>query len=57
MKCMEIFYRRWQAEKFVEQLQNEKWNANPELEEAVDEDADNLQCWIVYFNPKPLRCR
>lgn len=54
MKCMEVFYRRWEAEKFVEELQNKDWNAEPELEETIDEDI-NEQCWIVYFNPKPLR--
>lgn len=54
MKCMEIFYRRWEAEKFFEELQNKEWNTEAEIEEAIDEDV-NEKCWIVYFNPEPLR--
>lgn len=55
MKCMEIFYRRWEAEKFVEEeLQNKEWNTEAEIVETIDEDI-NEKCWIVYFNPKPLR--
>ena len=53
MKCMEIFYRKWQAEKFVEELENESWEANPELVKTRDEDADE-DCWVVYYIPKPL---
>ena len=56
MKCMEVFYRRWEAEKFFEELQNKEWNTEAEIIETIDEDA-NEKCWIVYFNPKPLRKR
>lgn len=54
MRCMEIFYRKWQAEKFLEELQNENWNTDAEITETIDEDI-NEECWIVYYNPKPLR--
>lgn len=54
MKCMEIFYRRWQAEKFAEELSTKEWEAEAEVVETLDEDI-NEKCWIVYFNPKPLR--
>ena len=54
MKCMEVFYRRWEAEKFFEELQNKEWNTEAEIVETIDEDV-NEKCWIVYFNPKPLR--
>lgn len=54
MKCMEVFYRKSQAEKFFEGLQDEDWETNAEMIESIDEDI-NEKCWIVYFNPKPLR--
>ena len=54
MKCVEVFYRRWEAEKFFEELQNKDWNTDAEIVETIDEDADE-KCWIVYFSPKPLR--
>lgn len=51
---MEIFYRKWDAEKFAEKLQDANWETNAEIMETLDEDI-NEKCWIVYFNPKPLR--
>lgn len=54
MKCVEVFYRRWEAEKFFEELQNKDWNTEAEIVETIDEDV-NEKCWLVYYNPKPLR--
>lgn len=54
MKCLEIFYRKWEAEKFAEQLQNVDWKADAKIVETIDEDVDE-KCWLVYYNPKPLR--
>ena len=53
---MEVFYRRCEAEKFFEELQNKEWNTEAEIVETIDEDV-NEKCWVVYFNPKPLRKR
>ena len=54
MKCVEIFYKKEDAEKFFEEVHHVQWDTEPEIEETIDEDIDE-KCWIVYFNPKPYR--